>query len=53
MFIAGSWFVLASARNPALRNPAVAPVATVRQLMPRIVSPASTAAGVDALEDRT
>ena len=53
MFIAGSWFALASARNPTLLDTAVAPVATVRQLMSRIVSPASTAAGVDALEDRT
>ena len=45
MFVASIWFVLASARNPAHAGdaaPAAAPVATVRQLMTGIVSPAST-----------
>jgi hypothetical protein len=43
MFIASIWFILAGAKNArAAAAPATEPVATVRQLMDGLISPAST-----------
>jgi len=43
MFVASIWFVLVSARSPAAdATPPAAPVASVRELMTGLVSPAAT-----------
>jgi hypothetical protein len=44
MFVASIWFVLASARTPAAEGaaPAAAPVASVRELMTGLITPAAT-----------
>src|SRR5215204_4909795 len=42
IFVASIWFVLGCARTPAAEGTAAAPVASVRELMTGLVSPAAT-----------